>query len=254
MFAEERRDIILKKLKTDGRIFVKEIADDFEISIDTVRRDLKILEEIGLLKRTHGGAVALPKVRRLPIDNKLRYSEGTEHQNAIAKIAAEFIEDGDTVFLGGASIHYILLKYLPTNKNFTVVTNCLTTAEKLKTFANIETYIVCGKITGKDEIEDALAIEFIRTLRIDLAFLTGGGITAKHGLSSTTPESAIFQKAVSEISRQKVCLANFDKVGVEYFSKTINTKDLDVLVTDWETSKEEVEKIQKIGVKVIIAN
>lgn len=253
MFAEERREIILSMLKSKGRIFAKDLAENFGISIDTIRRDLTTMEEQGLLKRTHGGAIPVSKVRRLPIDNKVRYSEGTEHQNAVAKLAVEYIDEGDTVFIGGASIHYVLLKYLPLDKKYTVITNSLTIAEKLKSLNNVETYIVCGKIKNDEGIVDAVATEFIRSLRIDVAFLTGGGLSAKHGLSSATPEGAIFQRTVAQVSRRKICLANFDKIGTEFFSKTIDAKDLDIVITDWEAPDDEIEKISGLGVKVIIA-
>lgn len=252
MFAEERRDKILSIVKTKGRVLAKDLAKEFGTSIDTIRRDLNVMEKHRLLKRTHGGAIPLSKVRRLPIDEKLRYNEGTQHQNAVAKIAVGYIDNGDTIFIGGASIHYVLLKYLPTDKNYTVVTNSLIIAQKLKSLSNIEAYIVCGNIKNEEGIVDPLATEFIRTLRIDIAFLTGGGISAQHGLSSATPEGAIFQKTVAQISRVKICLANFDKVGTEFFSKTLDVKDLDLVITDWEAPEEEVKKIQK-EVKVLIA-
>ncbi|EHQ88636.1 DeoR/GlpR family DNA-binding transcription regulator [Desulfosporosinus youngiae] len=253
MFAEERQELIRFRLKSLGRIFAKELAEEFQVSIDTIRRDLTTMEENGLLKRTHGGAVPLSKVRRFPIDDRIRYSEGTEHQNAVAKLAVSFIEDGDTIFVGGASIHYVLLKYLPLDRNYTVITNSLIIAEKLQHYNNIETYIVCGKVKSEEGIVDPLAIEFIRTLRLDTAFLTGGGISVKHGLSSSTPEGAIFQRTVAEVSRRIVCLANFDKVGTEFFSKTIDLKDLDMLITDWEAPDEEIARIEQLGVKVLIA-
>jgi len=253
MFAEERQTQILSKVRSSGRVLAKELAEEFQVSIDTIRRDLTMMEEKGLLKRTHGGAVPLSKVRRFPMDDRIRYSEGTEHQNAVAKLAAAYIEQGDTIFIGGASIHYILLKYLPVDRNYTVITNSLVIAEKLKHYSNIETYIVCGKVKSEEGIVDPLATEFIRTLRIDTAFLTGGGISAKHGLSSSTPEGAIFQRTVAEVSRQTICLANFDKVGTEFFAKTIDLKDLDVVITDWEAPDEEIEKIRQLSVKIIIA-
>jgi DeoR family fructose operon transcriptional repressor len=253
MFAEERQEQILLRVKSSGRVLVKDLAEDFQVSIDTIRRDLTAMEENGLLKRTHGGAVPLSKVRRFPIDERIRYSEGTEHQNAVARLAASFIEPGDTLFIGGASIHYILLKYLPKDRDYTVITNSLVIAEKLKPENHIETYIVCGKVKSEEGIVDAFATDFIRTLRIDTAFLTGGGISAKNGLSSSTPEGAIFQRTVAEVSRQTICLANFDKIGIEFFAKTIDLKDLDILITDWEAPDEEIEKIRQSGVKVLMA-
>lgn len=253
MFAEERRNSILSKVKTFGRVLAKDLAEEYQVSIDTIRRDLSFMEEKGLIKRTHGGAISLPKVRRLPVENKIRYSEGTLHQNAVAKLASNFIEAGDTVYIGGASIHYIFLKYLPRDKEYTIVTNSLTIAEKLKEFDNIETYIVCGKVKSPEGMVDAFAVEFIKNLRIDTAFLTGGGISAEHGLSSSTPEGAIFQRTVASISHKRICLANFDKVGAEYFTKTVNLRDIDILITDWEASIEVIDKIRQQGVKVLVA-
>lgn len=253
MFAEERREHILNLLKTKSRILAKDLAEQLEVSIDTIRRDLTVMEEEGLLKRTHGGAISLSKVRRHPVDNKVRYSEGTEHQNAVAKLAASYIDKGDTVFVGGASIHYILLKYLPIDRQYTIVTNSLTIADKLRSFSNIEVYIVCGKLRDEEGIVDILATEFVRTLRIDVAFLTGGGLSARHGLSNATPEGAIFQRAVAEVSRRKICLANFDKIGTEFFSRTMEAKELDLVITDWEAPDDEIEKLKQTGVKVLIA-
>lgn len=253
MFAEERQELISLKLKSLGRIFAKELAEEYQVSIDTIRRDLTTMEEKGLLQRTHGGAVPLSKVRRLPMDGRIRYSEGTEHQNAVAKLAISFIEPNDTIFIGGASIHYVLLKYLPLVHNYTVITNSLIIADKLQHHSNIETYIVCGKVKSEEDIVGPLATEFIRTLRLDTAFITGGGISAKHGLSSSTPEGAVFQRTVAEVSRRTVCLANFDKVGTEFFSRTMELKDLDILITDWEAPDEEIKRIERSGVKVLIA-
>lgn len=253
MFAEERRELILSRVKSLKRVLAKDLAEELQVSVDTIRRDLTLMDKKGLLKRTHGGAIALSKVRRLPMDEKIRYSSGTKHQNSVAKIAVSYIEEGDTVFIGGASIHYVLLKYLPIDKEYTVITNSLKIAEKLKDFSNIETYIVCGKIKSEEGMVDVLATDFIKNLRIDIAFLTGGGISARHGLSSSTPEGAIFQRTVAQVSRRKICLANFDKIGVEFFSKTIDIKDLDILITDWEAPNEEVNKMQKLGMKVLIS-
>lgn len=98
------------------------------------------------------------------------------------------------------------MKYLPLDKDYTVITNSLIIAEKLKLLNNVETYIVCGKIKDEEGIIDALATEFIRTLRIDVAFLTGGGFSARHGLSSSTPEGSAFQRAVAEVSRKRYVL------------------------------------------------
>ncbi len=254
MFAEERRSEIARIVKQDERILAGSLAEKFKVSIDTIRRDLSMMEDKGLLKRTHGGAINAMKVRALPPDALLLYNEGSPKQNAVAKLAVSFIGEGDTVYIGGAGIHCIMLKYLPLDISFSVVTNSIIIADRLKDFENIETYMACGKVRKQGNILDALTIEFIRSLRMDTAFLTGGGLTVGHGLSNATPEGTILHKAVAEVSKRKIYLATFDKLGYESFARSMDAKGLDLVITDWEAPQGEIDKLRGLGVKVLVAS
>lgn len=188
MFTEERREKILELLKKNGRVIAKDLAESFDMSIDSIRRDLSIMEKGGLLKRTHGGAIELARVRNLATKPLKRYSNGSVYEDAIAKIAASYIQEGDSVFIGGASIHYAMLKYLP-ETSFTVVTNALEIASTLREYKNIDTYLIGGKVKPSGNMTDTLASELISRLSIDLYFSTGGGISL-NGISTATPEVA----------------------------------------------------------------
>lgn len=96
----------------------------------------------------------------------------------------------------------MLLEYLPTNISYSVVTNSIRVADRLKDYGNTDVFMVCGKIISKGFTVDAFATELIRSLRIHMAFLAGAGISANHGLSNATLEAAIFTKAISEVSRR----------------------------------------------------
>ena len=183
MFTEERREKILELLKKNGRVIAKDLAESFDMSIDSIRRDLSIMEKDGLLKRTHGGAIELARVRNLATKPLKRYSNGSVYEDAIAKI--DFLY---TVFIGGASIHYAMLKYLP-ETSFTVVTNALEIASTLREYKNIDTYLIGGKVKPSGNMTDTLASELISRLSIDLYFSTGGGISL-NGISTATPEVA----------------------------------------------------------------
>jgi DeoR/GlpR family transcriptional regulator of sugar metabolism len=165
LFSDERRDKILDLLQKNGRVLAKDLADIFDLSIDSIRRDLSIMEEKGLLKRTHGGAIPAPKVRNTPLPPALRYGDGAPHQNAISKLAASFIQEKDTVFIGSAGIHYGMLKYLP-DVPFTVVTNSIKVADTLKDREPLDVYLVGGKVKSTGNITDALANEFLRLRHI----------------------------------------------------------------------------------------
>lgn len=121
MFAEERREKILALLSEEKRVMVKDLAEKFKVSIDSIRRDLSIMEEQGLLKKTHGGAIPSTKVRQAPPPPEIRYGEGTPQGNAIAKLAVSYIRESDTVFIGSGSLSYVLLKHLPEQMPLTIL-------------------------------------------------------------------------------------------------------------------------------------
>ncbi|WP_438446074.1 DeoR/GlpR family DNA-binding transcription regulator [Gorillibacterium sp. sgz5001074] len=255
MFIDERHQEIMRLLGEQHRISVAEIVQRFGVSLDSARRDLRILEEKGLLKRTHGGAIPATDVRiKIPDHCSVRdIGEGTVHYNAVARKAAEYIRKDNTVYLGSASVHYLMTKYLPSDIPFTVVTNSIVIADELKLRENIEIYVIGGKMRRRGHMVDSLAVEFIRNMRLDLCFMTGAGYSAKFGLSNGTHETAAFQRAVIESSRKNICLATHNKIGFEGFVKVVDAQRFDLLITDWEALDEELTAIMDAGVEVVLA-
>ena len=252
MFTDERRDKILELLQTDGRVLARDLADLFDMSIDSIRRDLTIMEEKGLLKRTHGGAIPATKVRSAPLPSALRYQEPSLQQQAIAKYAASLIQEKDTVYIGSASIHHAMIQFLP-DLSFTIVTNSIKVADALKDKESIDVYLVGGKVKNSGSITDALAYTFMKQFTLDKCFITGGGIS-KNGISTSTPEVASLGSAVVEISRKTICLASHEKLGIDSFVKVVPITAIDLLITSNEASIEAMEEIESRGVKVIITN
>ncbi|MDA1874156.1 MULTISPECIES: DeoR/GlpR family DNA-binding transcription regulator [Bacillus] len=251
MFTEERREKILELLSTDGRVIVKDLAERFDMSIDSIRRDLSIMEKDGLLKRTHGGAIELTRVRNLAAEPAKRYSDSSIYEDTIARVAVSYIKEGDSIFIGGASVHNAMLKYLP-EVSFTVITNSIEIAGYLREYKNIDTYLIGGKVKPSGNITDTLASELISRFSIDLYFSTGGGISLQ-GISTPTPEVAYFSKRVSEIARRNICLVPHNKLGIDCFIRGESLKEIDIIITDEEASKETVQDFEKQGKQVVIA-
>ncbi|EJQ38963.1 hypothetical protein IEC_01921 [Bacillus toyonensis] len=251
MFTEERREKILELLSTDGRVIVKDLAERFDMSIDSIRRDLSIMEKDGLLKRTHGGAIELTRVRNLAAEPAKRYSDSSIYEDTIARVAVSYIKEGDSIFIGGASVHNAMLKYLP-EVSFTVITNSIEIAGYLREYKNIDTYLIGGKVKPSGNITDTLASELISRFSIDLYFSTGGGISLQ-GISTATPEVAYFSKRVSGIARRNICLVPHNKLGIDCFIRGESLKEIDIIITDEEASKETVQDFEKQGKQVIIA-
>lgn len=255
MFIEERHQAILEIISNNGRISINQIQEQFDVSVDSARRDLRILEEKGLLKRTHGGAIPAVQVNCLP--PRVRDMKSMIiHDNyaEIAKKAASMIKENDVVYLTSGSLGFIMLKFLPKNITYTLVVNSATLADELKYWDNVTVYITGGKIRmhGTTSIVDNFAINFIKNMHFDLCFITGAGAEASFGFSNGTQETAEFQRTVISNSRQKILMLPNQKIGVKAFIKVCDISEFDVLITDWDAVEDELAKIEEQGVNVIV--
>jgi DeoR/GlpR family transcriptional regulator of sugar metabolism len=255
MFIEERHREILKIIGEKGRISIGEIQEKFGVSVDSARRDLRILESGNLLKRTHGGAIPLAKVGVKPPEKwSTRDIEDIDpFYNAIAIKACSFINKNDTIYITSASLGYLICKHLPTDIHFTVITNSIIIADELKGADHIDTFMIGGRIRSNGSCVDPFAIEFVRKLKIDTSFITGAGFSAEFGLSNSSAESAAFQAAVIKNSRRNIVLVPNNKVGFDAFVKVAEAKRFNMMITDSEASDDQVAKVRKLGVEVVIA-
>jgi DeoR family fructose operon transcriptional repressor len=256
MFMEERHKEILILLEKEGRIKASDIQTTFDVGFDTARRDLRILEEKGLLKRTHGGAIpALQRGHTTPpkytprdiIDIKDNYW-------AIAKKGISFIKENDVVFLTAASVGFFMVQNLPKEFPFTAVTNSIIIADELRKYDNITTIFVGGEMSKKGQCSDSFATEFVKNIRFDISFLTSAGFTASFGASIQKSKGVSFLQAVLDSSKCKIALYPNEKIGAESILKVCSADKFDILITDWEAVEDELLKIEELGVNVIVVN
>ena len=257
MFIEERHQAILKIIHESGRISIGEIQKKFNVSVDSARRDLRLLEEQGLLKRTHGGAIPLQQVGLMPPRHRdMKSMEVYDNYAAIAKKGAEFVKENDIVYLTSGSLGFIMLKYLPNDINYTIVVNSVTLAEELKYWDNVTVYVTGGKMRmhGTTSLVDSFATAFVKNMNFDVCLMTGGGYDADFGFSNGTDETATFQRTVINNSRKKILMMPNQKIGFKAFIKVCEANKFDVLITDWDAIDDEINKFKDLGVKVITAN
>lgn len=255
MFIEERHQEILNIIKTSGRISIGQIQEKFEVSAESARRDLRILEEKGLLKRTHGGAIPISQVNDLPPRHRdMKNMSINANYDSIAKKAVTFINENDIVYLTSGSLGFIMLNHLPKDFSYTLVVNSATLADELKYWDNITVYITGGKMRmhGTTSLVDSFATAFVKNMHFDLCFITGAGIEADFGFSNGTDETATFQRTVIQNSRKKILMLPNHKVGIKAFIKVCDTNSFDTLITDWDTVEDELIKIEEKGVEVVI--
>lgn len=255
MFIEERHQEISEIIKTNGKITVAEITDKYKISDESARRDLRLLEQKGVCKRTHGGAIAAPQVSvRPPVDRNFEKMPVFDNYREIAREAAGMICENDTIYLTGGSLGYIMVSFLPKNIKYTVVVNSVDIARELRSFDNIDVYVAGGKMRQSGSLVDSLAGEFVSRLHFDLCFITGAGLTVDFGLSNGTDETAAFQRAVIKNSRKKCLLLPGVKIGADSFIKVCDAETFDLVITDWDCVEEQLLAIEEKGVKIKVVN
>ena len=253
MFIEERHNEISEIINLNGKITISEITGKYGISDESARRDLRLLEQKGICKRTHGGAIRAGQVSvRPPKDRKLDEMPVFDNYREISRTAASMIRENDIVYLTGGSFGYIMISFLPRAIHYTLVVNNVDVAKALRDFDNVDVYIAGGKMRQSGSLVDSFATNFVSQLHFDLCFITGAGVTADFGLSNGTDETATFQRAVIKNSRNKCLLIPSSKVGVDSFVKVCEVEEFDSIITDWDCVEEQISAIEEKGVEVII--
>jgi len=254
MFIEERHQAILDILEENGSITTGEIQERFSISYDSAKRDLRILEEKGLLKRTHGGAIPTHQVAagKPPKVTCKDITEVKENYLAIAKRAVSMIKPNDVVFITSATVGYFMAQNLPTDIRIRVVTNTIIIAEELRKHDNIQVILLGGEMDNKGNCYDAFAIDMIKRLRFDKCFITSACISPKFGMSIQKSHYSTFINAVIDSSKKTIGLFPTEKIGFDSIVSVCPADRLDVLITDWNASEEDLAGFDELGIEVDI--
>lgn len=253
MFMEERHQEIAEMIKVNGKITIAEITGRYGISDESARRDLRLLEQKEICKRTHGGAIAVQQVNvRPPVDRDFDHMPIFDNYREISRAAAAKIRENDTVYLTGGSFGYIMVSFLPRDIRYTVIVNSVDIGKQLRGFDNIEVYLAGGKMRQSGSLVDSLANEFVSRLHFDLCFITGAGLTADFGLSNGTDETAAFQRTVIKNSRKRCLLIPGSKVGVDSFMKVCDVDMFDSIITDWDCVEDQISAMEEKGVEITV--
>ncbi len=257
MFIEERHQAILDLLSEKGSITTGEIQEKFEISYDSAKRDLRILEEKGLLKRTHGGAISNRKIGQGGECHNLSSAERIQtvkdNYLAIAKKAVSFIEPNDVVYLAPASIGALIAKNLPSELCCTIVTNSISIAEELRRYECVTVIVTGGEMNRNGAFYDDFTIETIKRLKFDKCFITSACISAKFGLSIQKSRNIGLINAVIDHSKVAVGLYPTEKIGFDSIISICPSSKLQMLITDWNASEDDLGAFTDQGIQVVVA-
>lgn len=255
MYAEERQQAIADLIVQRGRLSVNDLADEYAVTTETVRRDLSVLERAGIIRRVHGGAVPAESLTVLEVAVNERDREHTEQKDRIAKAAVDLLPRvGGSVLLDAGTTTSRLAVHLPRDRQLVAMTNAVPIAARLAGLGSVELHLLPGRVRLTTQAavgeETVAALEL---LRVDVAFMGTNGVSVEHGLSTPDHSEAAAKRAMVRSAHRVVVLADSSKLGREHTVRFAELADVDVLVTDNGITEQDAKAIQDIGVEVVVA-
>ncbi|WP_447033955.1 DeoR/GlpR family DNA-binding transcription regulator [Streptomyces hypolithicus] len=245
-------------VRANGAVSLRELARVVQTSEVTVRRDVRALEAEGLLDRRHGGAVlpgGFTRESGFPQKSHLATAEKT----AIADLAAGLVEEGEAIVVGAGTTTQELARRLARVPGLTVVTNSLLVAQALAHANRVEVVMTGGTLRGSNYgLVGSGAEQSLQGLRVSRAFLSGSGLTAERGLSTSNMLSASVDRALVQAAAEVVVLADHTKLGSDTMFQTVPTDVITRLVTDEppphdDRAATELQALADQGVQIAVA-
>lgn len=255
MYAEERQQAIAAQILARGRASVAELALEYDVTTETVRRDLAALDRAGLIRRVHGGAVPVRALHIVEPAYDERAVTRADHKDHIAHAAAEFLPvTGGSVLIDAGTTTARLAGLIPGKSDLTVVTNSVPIAARLAGLSAITLQLLGGRVRGLTQAavgEPALRV--LDSIRVDIAFIGTNGISGRHGVSTPDADEAAIKRAMVRCANYVVVLADSSKVGREEFISFAPLADIDALVTDPEITPAQRRDLAGHNMEVVVA-
>ena len=251
MYAEERQAAILSRARTAGRVEVAELAESFDVTPETVRRDLGALERAGLLRRVHGGAIVVDLFGFEPA-LAVRESVNTVEKISIAEAAVAFLPEDGAIALDAGSSTYRLAELLPVGRELTVVTNSLPIATLLAARKELTVHLVGGRVRDRTlATVDSTAVAYLATVFVDVAFLGINGFSVARGLTTPDSAEAAVKSAFVAAARRTVLLADSSKYDSAHFAHVADLAEIDVIITDSALPDAAAAELEAAGPTVV---
>lgn len=258
MYSEERRRQIASLTAVEGRVNVTELAQRFDVTAETIRRDLAVLDREGVIHRVHGGAVAnqMFQTTELSIDTRARSASGAK--SSIAHAALDFLPDAQGgMFLDAGTTTAALADILglqPNANQWSIVTNSLSIALTLANSGLDEVQLLGGSVRAITQaVVGDTALRTLALMRADVAFIGTNALTLDHGLSTADSQEAAIKTAMITNARKVVVLCDSTKMGTDYLVSFASIDDIDVIITDENAPETFLRALRDNNIEVIIA-
>lgn len=258
MLQDERHQAILEIVAKESKITIGEICQMFEVSEMTARRDLRKLDQRGLLRRVHGGAISnLGRSYEPPY--RIRATQAVEAKQAIGIKAAEFVYDGDSIALDVGTTTLEVARALKDKGNLTIVTASLPIANEILADFSLDRevrLILTGGIVRPREFSMVghIAENTYQDLHVDKAFIGIGGLSIEDGLTEYNLEDAMVKRPLLKSAKEKIIVTEGAKLGRTTFAAIGPLSAIQMVITDRTADYEVVDQLKDMGISVVFAD
>ncbi|HET6635801.1 MAG TPA: DeoR/GlpR family DNA-binding transcription regulator [Streptomyces sp.] len=251
MDAEMRRRRMLELARRAGSVDVVRLAAGLKVSKETVRRDLTLLEEHGLVRRTHGGA---HPVESAGFETTLafRTTHHVPEKSRIASAAAGLLGDAETVFVDEGFTPRLVAEALPDDRPLTVVTASVAVAATFASRRHATVMLLGGRLRGGTMATvDQWAVRMLSAFVVDLAYVGANGVCDHHGLTTPDPAVRDVKAQAMRVSRRRVLIGVHTKFGLTSFCRFAGVGDVQTIVTDTGLTAERAQRYARLGPQVL---
>ncbi len=249
MLKEERQRTILNEVELHNRVLLTDIAEKLDVSIDTVRRDVKELDADNKLRKVHGGAVSLGFATYSPARNNVY---ALEQKTAIAQKAITLIKDHSVILIDGGTTCLELARLLPAERHITCFTLSLPVAMELLNKPNVEAIFIGGALSKDSQIAiGANTIHNLSQIKVDYAFIGTGYVDTNFGLTEFDWDIVQTKKAVIGASKKAILLCISEKLNSQHRYKTCDIHEIDTMITELAPSHQLLANFKHQDIKLL---
>lgn len=249
MLKEERQQTILNEVELHNRVLLTDIAETLDVSVDTIRRDVKELDAEQKLRKVHGGAISLGfttnstrNTHIYALDDKLK----------IAGKAITLLKDGGVIFIDGGTTCLELARMLPENLELTCFTLSLPVAMELTSKPNVTVIFIGGQISKDSQISiGANAIHNLSEIKVDYSFIGTGYVDAVYGLTEFDWDIVQLKKAVIKAAKKTVLLCISEKLNSQHRYKTCDINAISTMITELTPENELLRLFKNHDIRIL---
>ena len=251
MLAIERRNMILARLQSEGKVIVADLSREFDVTEETIRRDLEKLDNEGLAKKTYGGAV-LNQNLNTDVPFNVRKRSNVELKQRIAEKIAALIQDGDFLMLDASTTAIHVAKSIKNRKNITLITNSVEILLELSDKEGWNVLSTGGVLKqGSLSLVGSSAERMIRGYHVDLAVCSSKGIDLSMGVTESNEKDSEIKRAIFNSANHKVLAIDSTKFDRISFVRVYDLNDIDTIVTDAAPSERWIDYCRQNNIELI---